>query len=151
MKWVTESNVIAAVGLVLAFGAILFVGMSHAEPATLVEYKGQGVLNLTQEKDGYLVTDKYAANPAKMEAVILFENGTLHNVSAGLVLRSKAFEGDSIDVKIKKNGQGELNPHTMTAKLVKSNHRSENESPDGLSLPYLPNFQRVASRIVSKI
>jgi len=142
---------IISIALAALLVACLGIAYVSAENATIVEYRGHGVLTLPMEHNGSIVTEKYIVDSSDTEVIIKFHNGTTYNITAGMVLRSKAWEGDEVEVSPRKYNESSTrrhNPHVMACRLIKSNHDDELPLPDGFNVL---DFPRVAKRTVQSI
>jgi hypothetical protein len=144
-----QIRTIAVAALLVA--CLAGIACVSAENATIVEYRGHGVLMLPMEHGGFIVTEKYVVDSSDAEVIIEFQNGTTYNITAGMVLRSKAWEGDEVEVSPRKYNESSTrrhNPHVMACRLIKSNHDDELPLLDGFNVL---DFPRVAKRTVQSI
>ncbi|HWQ20303.1 MAG TPA: hypothetical protein VN455_11040 [Methanotrichaceae archaeon] len=82
----------------ILFCLALILGGAAAEDYLVKSYEGPGVVFGTFHSDGYTVIDKYALDPARIEALLVAENGTEVRVPASKPMEIGAMEGDTIRI-----------------------------------------------------
>jgi len=82
----------------ILFFLALILGGAAAEDYLVKSYEGPGVVFGAFHSDGYTVLDKYAFDPAGIEAVLVAENGTEVRVPASKPMEVGAMEGDTIRI-----------------------------------------------------
>jgi hypothetical protein len=86
----------AVVRILLCLALIL--GNVSAEYYLVRSYEGPGVVFGAFHEGGYTVVDKYALDPAMIEAVLVAENGSELRVPASKPMGVGAMEGDTIRI-----------------------------------------------------
>ncbi len=84
---------------------VLILSPASSQYYLVRSYEGPGAVFGVFHEDGYTVIDKYALDPALIEAVLVAENGTEMRVPASKPMGVGAMEGDTIwiirlDVKL---------------------------------------------------